>query len=100
MAKKSKLLTALDAHKGRNINLEKQRKQEKQAAKRKHARAQDEVDEKENLDLEADGAASESGDEYDGWETEQSQDVGMRHRPFPLNMNVEAIISRTRYPYR
>ena len=86
MAKKSKLLTALDAHKGRNINLEKQRKQEKQAAKRKQARAQDEVEEKENLDLEANGAANESGDEFDGWETEQSQDVGMAHHSLPLNI--------------
>lgn len=85
MAKKSKLLTALDAHQGRNINLEKQRKQEKQAAKRKQARAQDRVDEKENLDLEANGAANESGDEFDGWETDQSQDVGMRQRPLPLH---------------
>lgn len=85
MAKKSKLLTALDAHKGRNIRLEKQRKQEKQAAKKKQARAQDEGDEKGNLGLEANGTANESGDEFDGWETEQSENVGMKYQSLPLN---------------
>ena len=85
MAKKSKLLTALDAHQGRNIKLEKQRKQEKQAAKRKQLKAQDKVEDKENLGLEANGVTNESGDEFDGWETEQSRNVGITPHSLPLH---------------
>lgn len=40
MAKKSKLLAALDAHKGRNYKLEKQRQQERQAEKRSQRKLQ------------------------------------------------------------
>lgn len=40
MAKKSKLLTALDEHKGVDHKLEKQKKLQKQAAKRKRLREQ------------------------------------------------------------
>ena len=41
MAKKSKLLAALDAHRGRNYLLERQKKQQKQAEKRKSSHVQE-----------------------------------------------------------
>ena len=44
MVKKSKLLGALDAHKGRNYRLEKQRKQEKESTKRKQKQSNDTFD--------------------------------------------------------
>jgi hypothetical protein len=43
MAKKSKLLLALDFHKGRNFKLEHQKKHQKAAAKRKIARLEREA---------------------------------------------------------
>lgn len=53
MAKKSKLLSALDAHKGRNFELEHQRKLQKAAHKRKEKqlkKAGDEEEEKEDTE--------------------------------------------------
>ena len=45
---KSKLLSALDKYKGRDIKLEKQRKAEKEARKRKRARKEEEGDSNED----------------------------------------------------
>lgn len=45
MAKKSKLLSALDAHKGRNFATERQAKLQKSAAKKKRLRAEKEEEE-------------------------------------------------------
>ena len=53
MAKKSKLLLALDAHKGRNYELERQKKLQKAAAKEKKAKFGDKVD-VAGKDIEAD----------------------------------------------
>lgn len=47
MAKKSKLLAALDAHKGRNFYLEKQKKLQKAAEKRKKERGENSEEESE-----------------------------------------------------
>ena len=52
MPKKSKLLSALDAHKGRNYALEHQVKLQKAAAKRKRSRAEKEAEERDEEDVE------------------------------------------------
>lgn len=73
MAKKGKLLTALDAHKGRDYKLEKQKKQQKQAAKKKRTKApRSNLDEKENVEAQANGTASMPEVESDGWESDES----------------------------
>ena len=64
MAKRSKLLAALDAHKGVNHKLENQKKQQKQAEKRKRskeARTAAEPDE------------AKGGAESEGWESDESE---------------------------
>lgn len=79
MAKKSKLLAALDAHKGKDYKIEKQKKFQKQAAKRKRLNPR-----KENPDteLESLGAAiAVNGSSFppqpgsDGWESDRSEEV-------------------------
>lgn len=47
MVTKSKLLSALDAHKGKNYELEKQKKLQKQAAKRKRLNSPKDIPNKE-----------------------------------------------------
>ena len=47
MARKSKLLSALDAHKGRNFELERQKKLQKAAEKKKKKRKEEEEEEKQ-----------------------------------------------------
>jgi len=47
MARKSKLLSALDAHKGRNFELERQKKLQKAAEKKKKKRKEEEEEEEE-----------------------------------------------------
>ncbi len=79
MAKKSKLLAALDAHKGRDYKLEKQKKFQKQADKRKKSRPPPQQLEAENE--REDGARINhvlkgSGSESDGWESEESKEAG------------------------
>lgn len=60
MAKKSKLLNALDAHKGRDYDAEKRKKQVKAAGRRKRKRAEDgEEDLARNLDAAHDGDKAE-----------------------------------------
>lgn len=74
MAKKSKLLAALDAHKGRDYKLEKQKKQQKQAAKKKRTKAARSIsEEKENFEAQANGTASMPEAESDGWESDESE---------------------------
>lgn len=91
MAKKSKLFAALDAHKGRDYQLEKQKKFQKQAAKKKIARprpqpAEVEVESEEETqaDLSVDGVDGTNGtnginlefeDESAGWESDESEDA-------------------------
>ena len=79
MVKKSKLLAALNAHKGKDYQLEKQKKFQKQAAKRKRLNPT-----KENLDteLESLGAAiAVNGSKFtpkaesDGWESEGTENA-------------------------
>lgn len=48
MAKRSKLLSALDAHRGRDFDKERQQKLQKSAAKRKRSKAAAEEEESED----------------------------------------------------
>ena len=82
MAKKSKLLAALDAHKGRDYSLEKQKKLQKQAAKRKKARSQTQTTEAEIQTQEeipaaipVNGTNHELEDDTEGWESDESEDA-------------------------
>lgn len=58
---KSKLLSALDRHKGRDIKLEKQRKAEKEARKRKRARKAEEGEEGDSDEDEEVGGVALNG---------------------------------------
>ena len=74
MVKKGKLLVALDAYKGRDYRLEKQMKQQKQAAKTKLTRAQrPNSDEKENVEARPNAMAPMPEVETDGWESDESE---------------------------
>lgn len=54
MPKRSKLLQALDEHKGRDYDAEKQKKLVKAAEKRKRAKTEEEDEEEEKVDKEKD----------------------------------------------
>ena len=77
MARKSKLYIALDAHKGRDYKSEKQKRQQKQAAKKKRTKAQrpDHVG-KENVEARPNSTTSMPKDESDGWESDGSEAAG------------------------
>jgi len=75
MAKKGKLLTALDAHKRRNYELERQKSLQKKAQKRKNAKlAANSLDEVED-NGEANSSAAQLEEDSEGWESEGSEDV-------------------------
>ena len=77
MAKKSKLLAALDAHQGRNYKVEKQKKLQKQAAKKIRTKAPGSiVEEKENAEVQANSILPMPQDESDGWESDESEAAG------------------------
>ena len=74
MARKGKLLAALDAHKGRDYRLEKQKKQQKQAAKKKRTKASESsLEENKNVEAQAIGILSVHEAESDGWESDESE---------------------------
>lgn len=76
MAKKSKLLAALDAHKGRDYKLEKQKKLQKQAERRKKAKTAEQVSSSDNAEengAEVIGEGPRLEDESDGWESDESE---------------------------
>jgi len=77
MAKRRKLLAALDAHQGRDSDLEKQKRLQRQAAKRKHSKAELATDlhEKENLRVPNDDAAPLPEVESEGWGNDKSEAV-------------------------
>ena len=78
MARKSKLLAALDAYKGRNHELVKQKKLQKQAEKRKNSRAtEDKLDGEgdENVKPGLKDDSSRLADESDGWESSVSEEA-------------------------
>ena len=76
MAKKSKLLAALDAHKGRDYKLEKQKKLQKQAAKKKVSNSQLQSLDGDNGQV---GGAPINGsrlgleEDSEGWESDKSE---------------------------
>lgn len=81
MAKKSKLLAALDAHKGRDYKLEKQKKLQRQAVKRKKARlqiqsaeAESEIEAETKTEIPINGR-HELGEESEGWESDGGEDA-------------------------
>ncbi|KAL9130878.1 MAG: hypothetical protein Q9175_006914 [Cornicularia normoerica] len=77
MAKKGKLLAALDAHKSRDYKLEKQKKLQKQAAKKKRTKAPgSNLEEKGSVDTQANGIPSMPEAESDGWESDKSEAAG------------------------
>lgn len=79
MVKKSKLLAALDAHKGKDYQHEKQKKFQKQAAKRKsklnppHQNPSTEVGDRNGTGV--NGFIPQPEAESDGWEGDESEDV-------------------------
>lgn len=87
MARKSKLLAALDAHKRRDYKLEKQKKSQKQAEKRKNSRAtghKSDGEEDGNVTPELKGDRSRLADESDGWESVESEEAAadvVHHSP-------------------
>ena len=77
MAKKSKLLGALDAHQGRDYKLEKQKKLQKQAAKKIRTKAPgSSLEEKENAEVQANSTLPMLQAESDGWESDESEAAG------------------------
>ena len=77
MAKKSKLLAALDAHQGRDYKLEKQKKLQKQAAKKLRTKAPGPIlEEKGNAAVQANSILPMPQDESDGWESDGSEAAG------------------------
>ncbi len=72
MAKKSKLLVALDAHKGRDYAAEKEKKQRKEAEKKKRLKDKNVEDEKENNEELSDDAEPALQTESEGWESDES----------------------------
>ena len=77
MAKKSALLAALDAHKGRDYKLERQKKLQKEAKKRNRSKApKPDAEEKENLEVPTEGAVPILEVESEGWESDESEAAG------------------------
>ena len=90
MVKKSKLLAALDAHKGRDHKLEKQKKLQKEAEKRKQSKQI--PDELAVGSIQGGGAESNNGvsqlnEESDGYESDESEaaPVTVRFDAFRVN---------------
>lgn len=79
MVKKSKLLAALDAHKGKDYQHEKQKKFQKQAATRKkklNPPHQSPVTDIEDIGgIERNNSVTEPEAESDGWEGDESEDA-------------------------
>ena len=78
MAKKSKLLTALDAHKGRDYEAEKQKKMRRRAAKRKAEMVGESeaiVESGEEQARKSNGVL-ELSEESEGYESDESNEFG------------------------
>ena len=76
MPKKSKLLAALDAHKGRDFGAEKDKKQRKEAGKKKRLKNEKADEEKENNAVITESVAPELDVESEGWESDESEAAG------------------------
>lgn len=75
MAKKSKLLTALDAHKGRDYRLDKQKKLQKQAIKKKKSNTELQKQGEYDEPTPASGSIAQLGLESEGWESDESENA-------------------------
>ncbi|MCJ1247750.1 rRNA-processing protein and EBNA1-binding protein ebp2 [Trapelia coarctata] len=78
MVKKSKLLAALDAHKGRNYEQERQKSLQKKAEKRKKAKTATKSFEDEDLvedNAEGNSSAAQLEEDSEGWESEDVEGV-------------------------
>ena len=76
MAKKSKLLTALDAHKGRDYRLDKQKKLQKQAIKKKKSNTELQKQGEYDEPIPApSGSIAQLGLESEGWESDESENA-------------------------
>ncbi|MCJ1403730.1 rRNA-processing protein and EBNA1-binding protein ebp2 [Xylographa trunciseda] len=76
MARKSKLLAALDAHKGRDYKLERQKTLQKNAEKRKRTKeaAQDVTDDAiPEVEADGDDVEAQLDEESEGWESDESE---------------------------
>ena len=87
---KSKLLTALDAHRGRNYKVEKQKKLQKQAAKKKksQAPASNDIEQKEEVETVANSTIPMPEAESEDWES----DKGEAAEPGPVRGNLMSCI--------
>lgn len=80
MVKKSKLLAALDAHKGKDYKLEKQKMLQRKAEKRKKTKhpEQSEDAEKEGKNPEAKVSVVQPDAGSEGWESDKSENAAVR----------------------
>ena len=87
---KSKLLTALDAHRGRDYKVEKQKKLQKQAAKKKKSKApvSNHLEEEAGVESEVNGTIPMPEAESEGWESDESSTA----EPGPVCGNVMSCI--------
>ncbi len=72
---KGKLLMALDSHRGRNYKVEKQKKLQKLAARKKKSKApvSNNSEQKEDVETEVNGTIPMPEAESDGWESDESE---------------------------
>lgn len=76
MAKKSKLLAALDAHQGRDSKKEHQKKKQKQAERRKKSKPGDDLSESRGeaaVGAKVHNTSAQTDAESEGWETDESE---------------------------
>ena len=78
MARKSKLLAALDAHKGKDYKLEKQKTLQKDAAKRKRIKAAAQIstdDAGSEPEAVGNDVQQQLGDDSEGWESDHNEEA-------------------------
>lgn len=98
MAKKSKLLAALDAQKGRDHNLERQKKLQKQAVKRKRVNSEPQDTEEEDEEEDRKDEEGDKKDEEEEDEEEESEDASpttVSGQPFPKRRGREKYTRRS-----
>lgn len=79
MVKKSKLLAALDAHKGKDYKLEKQKILQKKAEKRKKTKQPEQSEDTEEGEkkTEAKGSIVQPDAGSEGWESDKSENAAV-----------------------
>ena len=81
---------ALDSHRGRNYKVEKQKKLQKQAAKKKKSRApvSNNFEQSENVKTKVNGTVPMPEAEGEGWESDESEAA----EPGPVRGNIMSCI--------